>query len=272
MTHSVFGRYRNLIRFVANWRAHFKQKGNKGYLPMEITTRGNGITFSVPTKSLYMVFKEIFMSDFYRIKELVKLLPSNPMIVDIGGNAGYFNMMLFSQIDSAKVIAYEPIAENCTLFKANVMRNSVMTDKVQVFNLAVTGTHIEEISIYKEVENDNSVTASVFNDFSNQNQNIIKIKAITLEQIVESNDLKTVDLLKLDCEGSEYPILYETPKHVWDKVKIIYMEDHPLDTDKRNHASAISYLETLGFRCDSILADNECYAVLATKQYLAKDS
>jgi FkbM family methyltransferase len=266
MTHSLFGRYRNLIRFVANWRAHFKQKGNKGYLPMEITTRGNGITFSVPTKSLYMVFKEIFMSDFYRIKELVKLLPSNPMIVDIGGNAGYFNMMLFSQIDSAKVIAYEPIAENCTLFKANVKRNPMMADKVQVLNLAVTGTPTDEISIYKEVENDNSVTASVFNDFSKQNQNIIKIKAITLEQIVESNNLQSIDLLKLDCEGSEYPIIYETPKHVWNKIKMIYMEDHPLDDDKRNHQSAVSYLESLGFTCDSILADNDCYAVLATRQ------
>jgi FkbM family methyltransferase len=188
------------------------------------------------------------------------------MIVDIGGNAGYFNMMLFSQIDSAKVIAYEPIAENCTLFKANVKRNPMMADKVQVLNLAVTGTPTDEISIYKEVENDNSVTASVFNDFSKQNQNIIKIKAITLEQIVESNNLQSIDLLKLDCEGSEYPIIYETPKHVWNKIKMIYMEDHPLDDDKRNHQSAVSYLESLGFTCDSILADNDCYAVLATRQ------
>lgn len=265
MTHSLFGRYKNLIQFVANWREHFKQKRNKHYIPIEITTRGNGITFSVPTWSLYMVFKEIFMSDFYRIKQLVKLLPANPVIIDIGGNAGYFNMMLFSQIDSAKVLAYEPIPENCKLFEENIKRNAITSDKVKVFNLAVTGTPMEEISIYKEVESDNSVTASVFNDFSSQNQNVIKIKAITLEQIIESNNLDSVDLLKLDCEGSEYPIIYETPKHVWSKVKMVYMEDHPLDTDKRNHQSVIHFLQSLGFVCDSILADNDCYAVLATK-------
>ncbi len=266
MTHSLFGRYRNLIRFVSNWQAHFKQKRNKQYMPMEITTRGNKITFSVPTWSLYMVFKEIFMSDFYRIRQLVKLLPANPVILDIGGNAGYFNMMLFSQIDSATVIAYEPIPENCKLFNENVKRNSTMTDKVKVFNMAVTGTPIEEISIYKEVENDNSVTASIFTDFSKQNHNVIKVKAITLEQIIKSNNLGSVDLLKLDCEGSEYPIIYETPKYVWDKVKMVYMEDHPLDKDKRNHESVVSFLQLLGFKCDSILADNNCFAVLATKK------
>jgi FkbM family methyltransferase len=266
MTHSLFGRYGNLIRFVANWREHFKQKRNKQYMPMVMTTRGNKITFSVPTWSLYMVFKEIFMSDFYRIRQLVKLLPANPVIVDIGGNAGYFNMMLFSQIDSAKVYAYEPIAENCMLFRENVKRNSIMTDKVTVYNMAVTGTPVDEVSIYKEVENENSVTASVYNDFSKQNFNVIQVKAITLQQIVESNNLTSVDLLKLDCEGSEYPIIYETPGHIWAKVKMVYMEDHPLDKEKRNHNAAVKFLESLGFTCDSILADNDCYAVLATRK------
>ena len=82
MTHSLFGRYANLIRFISNWQAHFKQKRNKQYESMDITTRGNNITFSVPTRSLYMVFKEIFMSDFYRIRQLVKILPENPVIVE----------------------------------------------------------------------------------------------------------------------------------------------------------------------------------------------
>lgn len=232
---------------------------------MEIATRGNKITFSVPTWSLYMVFKEIFMSDFYRIRQLVKLLPENPVIVDIGGNAGYFNMMLFSQIDSAKVFAYEPIAENYKLFRENVSRNPIMANRVNVFNMAVTGTPVEEVAIYKEVEHNNSVTASVFNDFSKDNFNVIKVKAITLEEIVTSNKLEYIDLLKLDCEGSEYPIIYETPRYVWDKVKVVYMEDHPLDQDKRNHHSAVSFLQSLGFNCDSILADNDCYAVLATR-------
>jgi len=266
MTHSLFGRYANLIRFVANWQAHFKQKRNKQYMPMEITTRGNRITFSVPTWSLYMVFKEIFMSDFYRINLLVKLLPQNPVIVDVGGNAGYFNMMLFSKIKDAQVIAYDPILENCTLHRENIKRNPIMADKVKVFNMAVTGTPIEEVSIYKEVESDNSVTASVYTDFSTQNRNVIKVKAISLQQIIESSNLNSVDLLKLDCEGSEYPIIYETPRHIWDKIKMVYMEDHPLDKDKRNHESAVKFLESLGFACDSILADNDCYAVLATRK------
>jgi len=44
------------------------------------------------------------------------------------------------------------------------------------------------------------------------------------------------------------------------------MEDHPLDKEKRNHNAAVKFLESLGFTCDSILADNDCYAVLATRK------
>jgi FkbM family methyltransferase len=234
-------------------------------MPMDIVTRGNKIEFSVPTRSLYMVFKEIFMSDFYRINELVKILPKNPLIVDIGGNAGYFNMMLFSKLTNAKVFAYEPIVENYTLFQANVKRNKIMADKVTVFNRAVTGSPIDEVTIYKEVESDNSVTASIYTDFADTNHNTIKVKAITLQQIIESNNLESVDLLKLDCEGSEYPIIYETPKYVWDKVKMVFMEDHPLDKDKRNHEAAIGFLKALGFTCSSLPADNGCFGVLAVR-------
>jgi FkbM family methyltransferase len=265
MEHSSIKRYKNLFRYVANWQAHFLQKMNKDFKPMEVTTRGNKLTFSVPTWSLYMVFKEIFMSDFYRMEELVKLLPQNPTIIDIGGNAGYFNMMLFSQIKAARVFAYEPIVENCTLFRENVKRNTITNNKVNIFNMAVTGSPIDEVTIYKEVENDNSVTASIYTDFADHNHNVIKVKAITLQQIIESNNLESIDLLKLDCEGSEYPIIYETPKFVWNKVKVVFMEDHPLDKEKRNHEAAVSFLKTLGFTCSSLPADNGCFGVLAVR-------
>ncbi len=265
MEHSSLGRYRNLFRYVSNWQVHFQQKLNKEYKPMEVTTRGNNLSFSVPSWSLYMVFKEIFMSDFYRIDKLVKLLPSNPTIIDIGGNAGYFNMMLFSQIKSATVFAYEPVPENCNLFRENVKRNPITANKIKVFNMAVTGSPVDEITIYKEVENDNSVTASIYTDFADHNSSIIKVKAITLQQIIESNNLESVDLLKLDCEGSEYPIIYETPKHSWDKVKMVFMEDHPLDKNKRNHEAAVVFLKTLGFTCSSLSADNGCFGVLAIR-------
>jgi FkbM family methyltransferase len=266
MEHSSVGRYTNLFRFVSNWQAHFIQKLNKEYKPIEVTTRGNRITFSVPTWSLYMVFKEIFMSDFYRIDELVKLLPANPTIIDIGGNAGYFNMMLFSQIKDAKVFAYEPIIENCSLFRENVRRNTITKDKIVVHNMAVTGSPVEEVTIYKEVENENSVTASIYTDFADHNHSVIKVKAITLQQIIELNNIESIELLKLDCEGSEYPIIYETPKYIWDKVKMVFMEDHPLDKDKRNHQSALAFIEALGFTCSSLPADNGCFGVLAVRR------
>jgi len=53
----------------------FHRKLHKGYKGMSFVTRGNPICFRVPTWSLYLVFKEIFVSDFYGIDALLKKLP-----------------------------------------------------------------------------------------------------------------------------------------------------------------------------------------------------
>ena len=39
------------------------------------------------------------------------------------------------------------------------------------------------------------------------NSNNIEIEAITLDEITKSNELKKIDLIKIDAEGSEYEIL-----------------------------------------------------------------
>ena len=35
-------------------------------------------------------FKEIFMEDFYEADKLMKKLPPNPLVIDVGANAGFF--------------------------------------------------------------------------------------------------------------------------------------------------------------------------------------
>ena len=65
-------------------------------------TRPNPVKFDVP-ESLYQVFKEIFMEDFYNVDKLIQKLPPNPLVIDVGANAGFFNVLLFSKIKNAGV-------------------------------------------------------------------------------------------------------------------------------------------------------------------------
>lgn len=233
---------------------------------MEFTTRGNPIHFRVPSTGLYLVFKEIFVTDFYDIDALVKKLPSNPLIVDIGANVGYFNMMLFSKVKDATVYAYEPIKVNYELFKTNISLNPGLEKKIHLFNKAVVGTPIESVELFMEHSADNSVIASIYSDFDQQNKYSTKVPAISLKEIIEGNGFNKVDLLKVDCEGSEYPIIYETPVSVWNKVNRLSIEVHNLDTETRNHEYLGKFLEKQGYSIESYFVHANCYALNAVRK------
>ncbi len=266
MTDSSLGRYANLFRNIQNWPNYFAHKQSSVFKPTRFVTRGAGLSFDVPTRELYLVFKEIFLTDFYSIQNWVHQLPSAPVVIDVGANAGYFNMLLLSKRPDARVYAYEAIESNVRLFEKNIEINPMIGDKIQLFHRAVTGKPMDTITLYKEADAGNSVTASVFNDFETHNLSAVTVKAISLAQILEENKLDHVDFLKLDCEGSEYPILYDSPKELWKKVKSIFLEVHNLDADTRNFTFIKNFLETEGYEISSQLARNGCYAMYAQKK------
>ena len=233
---------------------------------MEFTTRGNSLRFKVPSTGLYLVFKEIFVTDFYDIDILVNQLPPKPLIVDIGANAGYFNIMLFSKIKDATVYAYEPIKVNYELIKTNISLNPGLEKKIHLFNKAVTGTPTESVELFMEHSGDNSVIASIYSDFDQQNKFTTKVPAISLQQIIESNGFSKIDLLKVDCEGSEYPIIYETPAALWKKVNRLTIEVHNLDNDTRNSDYLGKFLQQQGYEVDSHFVHANCYALNAVRK------
>lgn len=267
MVHSSTARYKNLFRHIQNWAVYFTRKLHKGFQPITFITKGHPIKFLVPSKALYLVFKEIFVTDFYGIDGLAKSLPPGPVIVDIGANAGYFNVILFSKIKTATVYAYEPILSNYQLFAKIIDMNPALQNKIHLFNKAVVGSPRGDIELFMETASDNSVIASVYADFDVQNRHTIKVPAISLEQIITENKLLRVDLLKVDCEGSEYPIIYETPSHVWDKIQQLTIEVHNLDQEKRNVDFLNQFLQNKGYTTVQEPAHTNCFTLTAAKQY-----
>ena len=266
MVNSSIARYQNLFRHIQNWTVYFTRKFKKGFQPITFITRGYARKFLVPSKALYLVFKEIFVTDFYTIDELVALLPANPLIIDIGANVGYFNIILFSKIKEATIYAYEPIPSNYELFKKNILLNHSLENNIHLFNKAVTGTPQEYVELFMEASSDNSVIASVYADFDTQNKHSLKVPAISLFQIINENKLGYIDLIKIDCEGSEYPIIYETPVDIWTSIRMMTIEVHNLDEDKRNVRFLGGFLQQNGYTVQTAAAHSNCYTLTAIRK------
>ena len=258
-----FDRYKKLHKNIANWQEYIFHKSERKNRSLEFITKPNPIHFEVP-ESLYQVFKEIFMEDFYEARKLMAKLPGNPTIVDVGANAGFFNVLLFSKLKTARVIAYEPLPSNIALFKKTIGRNPAMQN-IQLVQAAVTGKTIESIELFTEDTEDNTVVSSIFASFNKLNQKKISVPAESLTSIFEKNKLEKVDLLKLDCEGSEYDIIYNTDAAILTKVNMMVVEVHQIDEARNNLASLDNYLKSLGYTTRSMPVQEGSFYLEALK-------
>ena len=75
-------------------------------------------------------------------------------------------------------------------------------------------------------------------------------RALTLQDIFDEHGIARCNLLKLDCEGGEYDILYTLPSAYYARIDKVVMEYHgELDESKRRaQANAlVAHLQRQGF-------------------------
>ncbi|UFH55027.1 FkbM family methyltransferase [Spirosoma sp. KNUC1025] len=258
-------RYFRLLRHVANPAEYLLHKGDRHSRPLSFTTKPLPIHFRVPA-SLYLLFKEIFMVDVYEMDSLVSQLPAEPVVIDIGANVGFFDVQLLSKINKATIYAYEPIPANVKTFQDILQQNPRLLPSVQIFEMAVTGQPTDKLSLFAEGADNNQVVASVFAGFNENNTQRLSVDSITLTEIIRDNKLSAIDLLKLDCEGSEFDIIYHTDPELLKRIKRMYVEVHNLDDNRNNIDAFNKYVQSLGYTTTYVPINSFCYALEAVQQ------
>lgn len=255
-------RYFRLLKHVQNPAEYFFHKQERKNRSLHFVTKPNPIHFEVP-ESLYQVFKEIFMADVYEIDTLAMQLPQNPVVVDIGANAGFFDFILLSKLPQARIYAFEPMPANVQRLNDTIQENDSVNKQISVYQMAVTGVEKEYLEIFAEDTSDNQVVASIFSGFNKSNTKGIRVPCISLETILRKHNLDKIDVLKMDCEGSEYEIIYKTNPQLIQKIKRMVVEVHDIDDKENNIKAFTGYLQELGFKIKYEPINSFCYALEA---------
>ena len=148
--------------------------------------------------------KEIFNFNSYEYNEtffLNKFASNSEIIFDIGSNIGWFSV-LFNEIKSVKKIyAFEPLLLN---FK-NLIRNLKLNNssKVDAFNIGLSSKN-ESL----EMHYNKSLTGatSIMNNLETKSDKF-KCEFETMDFFVRTNNIKQIDLIKIDVEGAELLVL-----------------------------------------------------------------
>lgn len=251
----------HLLSNIRNWPLYSFYKERRHTQILKFITRPQSLELLVDSEN-YAIFKEIFIEDFYKLKKIIKELGDEPLIIDIGANRGLFCAAMLNKKAGSKIFAFEPLKENVFHFEKFLALNSKQTQNVHLFQKAVTGNGEKRIKIFKGSDELGSI-ASVYQDFDIRNTDTIQVEAISLNEIINEINEPYIDLLKMDCEGSEYPILYNSPKETLLQIHTLLIEVHDLDQYNRNAASLEQFLKQTGFIVSTEKFNNECYLMTA---------
>ncbi len=160
----------------------------------------------------------------------------NGIIVDIGAHIGLFSIYAL-KCNPKEIIAFEPIKENYDLFKENILLNEIKN--IKCYNVAVSDEKLE-VEIYF---NKDFAAHSLINKDGYSR----KVKSRSLKNIFDENKIDECDILKLDCEGSEYVIFETLPDNYYNKIKKIIMEYHIIDSNFKHLENLKNKLEEMNF-------------------------
>lgn len=229
-----------VIGLAKNWKEILSSKLSR--TPLNSVRLRNGVVINSPAQvSLDFLFQEIWLDKVYSPAGY-EIKPGD-IVFDIGGNIGVFALYAATQAPNVKVYSYEPFPENAAFFEKNLKESQLKN--INFNNLAVATDAGE-----RTLEVNDSWIKHTLSDTSGgkQIENGITVKCVSLDEAMKEFD--RCDLLKLDCEGSEYEILYAGSTETIGKIKKIVGEYHNLDNEVRNGESLRLFLEKNSFQID----------------------
>lgn len=184
--------------------------------------------------------KETFLDRFYERFGVV--IGSGWTIIDIGGGIGDFTTFAAKAARENRVFAFEPTPESFALLEANLARNKI--NNARGYPQAIwsgEGTLWIDTSVGEPgqfISHESTKTEA-------QGASVA-VPSLSLVQAFEQLEIDRCDLLKMDCEGAEYPILYQAPNEIFVKIERIVMEYH--DNAQGNHTQLGTYLQQQGYK------------------------
>ncbi len=156
-------------------------------------------------------FVQVFLDDEYKID----FDKNAKIVIDAGANIGLFTIKIKNELPNATVICVEPDPENFELAKSNLANY----DNVFLENAGLWDSNAM-LKVYDK-HNYGKWGIIVEEDLVNGN-----IAAVSVDALLEKYNISTIDILKIDIEGSEKQLFSRNYENWLCKVKVIVIELH----------------------------------------------
>lgn len=206
-----------------------------------------------------VVYNAVVTQNEYRVPEA---LASDALVVDIGVHIGSFSHLALTR-GAGRVFGFEPEAGNFARAAHNL---APFGDRVRLFNHAVWRSDLPSLQLpfFASPDVANSGGGTLIWETSGP-----LVDAVPFDTVVDAiteGGLRRIELLKIDCEGAEFPILLTSTR--LDRIDRIVGEYHELRANLPAHVRIPGYDE---FSMEALAAalENVGFAVTWERQATA---
>ncbi len=208
------------------------------------------------------------LETYHHYNKYLKIqIADKDVIIDIGAHVGTFSLPLCYEHPGVQVYSFEPSPYNFRVLQENKRLNALPDERLCIKPVAVYG----ENGTFNFSLGQSSTTGSIKEVGFRRGTNSVghvKCQTVTLGEIFLNRNITRCKLLKIDCEGSEFEILYNTPEDVIRRIDSMIIEAHI--TEKHNPLEMKAFLEAKGFYVDSLPLTNGCYELFATARQTSR--
>lgn len=171
-------------------------------------------------------------------------------VLDVGSYSGFYTLVSASVSPKVKVLAFDPFPEAQQLFEANIALNR-LGERVRLLRTAASNAR-GSAPLYIPPTDTRLVemASSLGSWHRKQHQQVLQVVVTTLDAAVADNNAGPVDLIKLDVESMEGPVLRGAATILREQRPVIFLEVLPGYDDGTLDAIAADF----DYRC-GVLTD-----------------
>jgi FkbM family methyltransferase len=187
------------------------------------------------------VLVEVFVHKAY--EQLIQRFGRVGVVVDIGANIGAFTLAVSST--AGRVVAVEPDPGTFSILTKNIEANQ-LSNSVDAINVAVGG--VSRRAAFLSDRNNSVLCAleSAVAACDSKTATRVEVEVLTLGALFDRCDVQHCDLLKIDCEGSEYELLVKSNREAFERVRAVIMEVHKQSETGEEIRGIVNWLEESG--------------------------
>lgn len=206
-----------------NWGPILFRLGGGRRFSSSLTFRTRtGLTISCPNvPGARVPMYEVFAEDCYHLNDFVGAALKEPLrVVDIGAHVGTFACELSRLAPQAEIFCFEPSPTTASYLSRNVATNG-FSSRIHVTEAAVTS----EVGETRLIDNGGGSGLNHLASTQDGAGDGIAVRTTTFDKVAA--EAGGPQLVKIDCEGGEYDLVFGSSPQSWDTVERLVLEYHP---------------------------------------------